>query len=209
MTVRLLLAACFSAFLFIPSWANADGEWYKKDLHRLIKENNCRVSAYRSSKEPLYFLLTPEYFVTWCEGKPDKKPGKIICLDPGRSAESNEKKGTGRIIACRREYVDVSQELPSYDLIVLTSQEGHEWHACPKFIKLGVYSTEPLWIEKNTKPYGQTFSLSQFWVAKNLIEEAEPVASEAPASGHALLYGADAGQILYCYQNQWVMSGYH
>lgn len=211
MKMRLLLAVCFSAVLFIPSWAYADEGWYKKDLQRVTKENNCQISAYGYGEEPRYFIMTPEYFVAWCKRKPDKKPGKIICPDLGEPVESNEKEGkAGFIIACKREYDVVSQEPPSYDLIVLTSQEGHEWHACPNFINLDVYGTDPVWIEKNTKPYGETFSLSQFWIAKSMVGEQEFVASEGPASGHALLYGYfDAGQILYCYQNQWVMSGYH
>lgn len=207
--MKLLLAVGFSAFLFLPSWAYADEAWYHKDLQRLMEKNNCQVSAYRSGKEFIYFILTPEYFVTWCEQKPVKKLGKLICPDLGGPVKSDEKQGSARIIACTRESVEVSQEPPSYDLIVLTSQEDHEWQACPNFIELGVYGTQPLWIEKNTKPYGETFLLSQFWIAKNLFEETESVESEARADGHALLYGADAGQILYCYQNQWVMSGYH
>ena len=136
--MRLLLGICFSAFLFIPSWAYADEAWYEKDLQRLTKENNCQLPAYRSDEEPKYFLLTPEYFVAWCKRKPDKKLGKIICPDLRGPVESNEKEGTARIIACRRESVDLSQEPRSYDLIVLTSQIGHEWHACPKFINLDV-----------------------------------------------------------------------
>jgi len=210
MNMNLLFAVCFSAFLFLPSWVNADEEWYYKDLQRVMEKNNCQLSAYRPGKEPNYFLLTPEYFVAWCRPKLIRKLGKLICPDLSGPVESNAKEGTGRIIACRREYVDVPQEPPSYDLIALTSREGHEWHACPKFINLGVYGTHPLWIEKNTKPYGHTFSLSQFWIAKNLIEVTELVVSDALADGHALLYGDfGAGQILYCYKNQWVMSGYH
>ncbi len=209
MKTNLILAVCFSTFLFLPSWAYSDEGWYIEDLQRVTGQNNCRVPANRGGNEPQYFILTPEYFVTWCERKPIQKLGKMICPDLKGPVESNENEGTARIIACEREYVEVSQEPPSYDLIVLTSLEGHEWHACPKFIKLGVYGTDPLWIAKDAKPYGETFLLSQFWIAKNLIEETELVASEAPADGHALLYGADAGQILYCYQNRWVMSGYH
>ena len=210
MKMRLLLAVCFSAFLYTPSWAYADEVWYKKDLQRVLKKNNCQFPADRYGREPIYFIITPEYLVTWCKRKPNKKPGKIICPDSIRPVESNEKGGKASIFACIQEYDDVSEEPPSYDLIVLTSQEGHEWHGCPKFINLDVHNMRPVWIEKNTKPYGETLSLSQFWVAKSLIEEMENVAWEAPASGHALLYGGfDAGQILYCYQNQWVISGYH
>ena len=210
MKTIFFLLVCFSAFLFLSSWAYADEEWYQKDLKRVMEKNICQLSAYGGGGEPNYFLLTPEYFVAWCKRNPIKIPGKLICLDPTGSGGSNEKEGKGRIVACTREYDEVYQEPPSYDLIVLTYQSGHEWRACPNFINLDVYGTHPVWIEKNTKPYGETFSLSQFWVAKSMIEEQEFVASEDPASGHALLYGDfGAGQILYCYQNQWVMSGYH
>lgn len=210
MKTRFLLLVCFSAFLIFPSPAFADEAWYQTNLQRVMEENNCQLSAYGGGGEPNYFLLTPEYFVAWCQRKPKKIPGKLVCLDPAGSGDSNAKEGSGRIVACTREYTEVDQEPPSYDLIVLARQDGHEWRACPNFIDLDVYGTHPLWIEKNTKPYGETFSLSQFWVAKSMIEEQEIVASEDPASGHALLYGDfGAGQILYCYQNRWVMSGYH
>ncbi len=131
MKTNLLSAVCFSASLILPSWAYADEEWYNKDLQRVMEKNNCGVPAYRGGNEPQYFILTPEYFVTWCERKPIKKLGKIICPDLKGLVESNENEGTARIIACEREYVEVSQEPPSYDLIRI--QLFRSWSRCPRF----------------------------------------------------------------------------
>jgi hypothetical protein len=194
----------------LPSWAFADGAWYQKDLQRVTRKNSCQLIAYGSGREAMYLLITPEYLVSWCKRKSIEKPGKLSCVDPTRRADTEKRKEQAGIVACRREDDDVSPKPAIYDLIVLTSQKDHEWRACPKFINLGVLSTHPVWVEKNTKPYGDTFSLSQFWVAEEIFKEKEFLTSQSPASGHALLYGDfGAGQILYCYRNQWVMSGYH
>ena len=206
----LVMLLFFTASCADPQRTDPNDTWYGEALQQAIKENDCRQSAYGRGGTAIPFLLTPDYLVTWCERLAERKPGKLVCHDPPTPGDAAEDGAQLRILACKQEYVEIPRDMPSYDLIVLTARDDHEWRACPKVLKLDLYGVHPLWIERNPKPYGETFALSQFWVAKSLIEETEYVDSEAPADGHALLYGDFfAGQILYCHEGRWVMSGYH
>ena len=101
-----------------------------------------------------------------------------------------------------------------YDLLVGTGSRAHPWASCPAHIRLGLLQPFPelhVRLLPRDRPYAMT--LRDFW---HFREDEAGVAQESPIDnpgaphGPAIDYGvADAGQLLLCRGNRWIMGGYH
>lgn len=101
-----------------------------------------------------------------------------------------------------------------YDLVVTTVSPSHAWARCPALIALGVDRPFPrLRATMLPRDLPYPMQLSQFWYLQGddyLTAPEPPVRASGVPAGPALEIGdGDAGQILLCFANSWIMGGYH
>lgn len=155
-------------FILLSTYSNIalSESWYVKQLDKVQHDNKCFVTK-KAQVNPIPFLITPNYYVSWCE---------------------KEQK---------------------YNLIVLSAKENLDWDSCGALIKLKENSNKSvIYIEATASPYDEPLSMYDFWSLKSLGKnKLNFLQSEDLAIKKAIYFGE--GGILYCYDKQWVMSGYH
>jgi hypothetical protein len=118
--------------------------------------------------------------------------------------------GTAYVAWCARQ---IRQELV-YDLVVAAASRAHPWASCPSHIRLALLKPSPelrVRLLPRDLPYPMT--LNDFWYFRDGDDGAEQesrLETAAIPHGPAIDYGAgDAGQLLLCRGNRWIMGGYH
>ena len=95
------------------------------------------------------------------------------------------------------------------NLIVVSSKPNTDWDKCGNFIKVNESTlNNVLYIEESAAPYEKPLPMYKFWTLESLDREFyDYLESDTSATNKTIYFGI--GGILYCYNNQWVMSGYH
>lgn len=129
---------------------------------------------------------------------------------PGVTMWAEDHRARGVYVAwCERQRAEPDRR---YDLVIAATKSGHPWAACPAHIRVGREEPTPQ-LEARLLPYELPYpmTLSEFWypTGDDLIDPT-PVKSTAVPGGPAIDFGfGDAGNLLLCFEKQWVMGGYH
>lgn len=118
--------------------------------------------------------------------------------------------GTAYVAWCRRQ----GRGDAMYDLVVATSKQ-HPWASCPSHARLGMPAPFPhLRATMLPKDLPYPMKLNEFGYLQGdnyyLLEDRSRVFSSGVPTGPALDFGMeDAGQIILCLGDRWIIGGYH
>jgi len=101
-----------------------------------------------------------------------------------------------------------NDEYGFFDLVINTLNDEH-WKSCSGYIPVQSSDQSPIWVETNPEPYGKPIKLNEFWYVND--GKSEHVKENLVIASGSFSYGLinAVGQVMYCYNNTWVMYGFH